>query len=312
MQKTALLILALYAAAVSTLLMLGVVGPQPTTPEATPASDSVGEGVRRAITGAKREAQRVYQANVVKQDARLNRHGQLVEEMEDRLKDLDGWIEDLSRRNAGGMDTIAKDLAALRPLAKQYKSALAAIQALNKRVKKVEDRPPVIKEIIKSAGPAKPVEPKKPDVPTLPIKRAEDPALVEGKIAKAMLGLQSKKLKELWPAIETVRKYKVKAAAPRLIEILETSKEKFAKQAAATALGAIEWADAVTPLAEALRDDAGVAQLAAKAILRITGFDPELSHSARPKERTRARNAVLAWWRGNEDAVRQRLGQPKS
>ena len=315
MQKTVVLLLALYAAAVSTLLLLGMVGPKAATTAgagADGAHDPGGADLRKAITEAKRQAQKVYQANVLKQEARLARHNELVEEMAERLKDLDTWIEDLSRRNAGGMDAIVKDLEALRPMAEQYKGLLANLQALEKRVKEVEDRPPVVREIIKTTGPAKPTEPTKPDVPTLPIKKEEDPAVVQEKIAKAMQGLASNKLAQLWPAIETMRKYKVKAAAPRLIEILQTSKEKFAKQAAATALGEIQWADAVLPLADALKDDPGVAQLASKAILKITGFDPELSHSARAKERTRARNAVIAWWRGNEETVRQRLGQPKS
>lgn len=313
MQKTVLALLALYAATVSTLLLLGVIGPAGSgAAQATGVrDDGSGVDVRKAITEAKRQAQQVYQANVVKQEARLARHNQLVEEMAERLKDLDTWIEDLSRRNAGGMDAIARDLASLRPLAQRLQELVAAMAVVEKRVKAVEDRPPVVREIVKTA-PARPTEPAKPDVPTLPVKKAEDPSVVQEKIAKAMQGLASDKLAQLWPAIETMRKYKVKAAAPRLIEILQTSKEKFAKQAAATALGEIQWADAVLPLADALKDDAGVAQLASKAIFRITGYDPELSHSARAKERTRARNAVVAWWRGNEDAVRERLGQPKS
>lgn len=316
MQKLLPTLLGVYAAIVSTLLLLGVVGGtkgETAASEPTSMTRAMRKDLRDAITSARREAQKVAQANVIKQDQRLTRYGTLVGDMEDRLKDLDLWIEDLSKRNSGSMDQIGKDLAALRGLRAEFKKVQTGFAALAERVKKVEDRPPVIKEIIKTGpGPATPPKETGPKRPTLPGEVEEDPAEVKAKVDEALVGLQSKKLSILWPAIETVRKYRVLEAGPHLLTILKESKEKFARQAAATALGEIKLADAVVPLADALKDDANVAQMAAKSIRKITGFDPELSHSARGKERNRARNAVLSWWRGNEDAVRERLGQPKS
>ncbi len=316
MQKLLPTLLGVYAAVVSPLLLLGVVGgTQGEQASSDPSSmtQAMRKELRDTVTSARREAQKVAQANVIKQEQRLERYGKLVGDMEDGLKDLDGWIEELSKRNSGSMAQIGKDLAALRGLQAEFKKVQTGFAELAARVKKVEDRPAVIKEIIKTvAGPATPAKDTGPKGPTLPGQEEEDPAEVKAKVDKAMVGLQSKKLSILWPAIETVRKYKVLEAGPHLLTILKESKEKFARQAAATALGEIKLADAVVPLADALKDDENVAQMAAKSIRKITGFDTELSHSARGKERTRARNAVLAWWRGNEEAVRERLGQPKS
>ena len=71
--------------------------------------------------------------------------------------------------------------------------------------------------------------------------------------------------------------------------------------------------DAMEALADALIDSApAVAQQANRSILAITGFDADLSPTARIRERRRARTAVYGWWRMHEQEVRDRLGQPKA
>ncbi len=308
MSKLALLV-ALYAAGVSTWVFLKEPAPAPVR-DAAPREASAGALVRDGVTRARREAREETRIQLLEIDKRLERIDAMREEGEDRLRDLDSWIEEAKRVTAGGLDTLKARFKTLESLGPRLRSMGEAIDALRKEVKELADRPAVIKEVIREVAGSKPDN--RPKVPTLPSKPTEDPAVVAKKIQQAMLGLNDKDENKLFLAIEVLRKHKVLAAAPRLIEIVETSKSVLLRMNAATALGAMQSCDAVPTLANAVADDAQVAQMAHKAVVAITGQERTLSHSARVKERRRARNEILTWWRTNEEAVRARLSQPKS
>jgi HEAT repeat protein len=309
MSKLALLV-AIYAAGLSTWVFLQE--PAAPTEESAPSTEaSAGALVREGVTRARREAREETRAQLLEIDKRLERIDEMREEGEDHLRDLDTWIEETKRVTAGGLDGLKARFKTLESLGPRLRGMGEAIDDLRKEVKALADRPAVVKEVIREVASSKP-DPNQPRVPTLPKKPTEDPAVVAAKITQAMKDIQAKETAVVWPGIEVVRVHKVLSAAPRLIEILGTFKDEFARQAAATALGEMQACDAVLPLAEAIADDQEVAQMAYKAITQITGFTPGLTHSARVKERRRVRNEILAWWRSNEDAVRGRLSQPKS
>ncbi len=310
MSKLALLV-AIYAAGLSTWVFLKEPAAAPETSSQPSTEASAGALVRDGVTRARREAREETRTQLLEIDKRLERIDEMREEGEDHLQDLDTWIEETKRVTAGGLDGLKARFKTLETLGPRLRAMGEAIDKLRKEVKDLADRPAVIRETIREVASSKP-DPNRPRVPTLPQKPTEDPAVVAARIAKAMVDLNDKELTTVFKAMEVVRRHKVLAAAPRLIEILEGYKDDFVRQAAATALGAMKSCDAVLPLANAVADDAEVAQIASKAVRDITGYDPALSHSARVKERRRARNEILAWWRTNEEVVRGRLSQPKS
>jgi hypothetical protein len=101
-------------------------------------------------------------------------------------------------------------------------------------------------------------------------------------------------------------------AVPALVETLKGHRDLWVRAESATALGAIRSADAVPALIEALEDkEQYVFASASDALVKVTG--QEFSNFALDpsrKERKAYRDQWAKWWRENEAAVRQRLGQP--
>ena len=259
---------------------------------------------------ARLESREEIQPKLAELEAWKGRVEAIRSEMQDELADLDQWIEETAQLSSGGLDDLKQRLRTFEGIGVKLQELGLRIDDLTTRVKAVEERPAVIREVIReTVGPAKPTGPK---VPTLPEEEKEDPAVVQQKVAKAMADLTSDEAGKLWAAINTIRKYEVLEAAPRLITILQEHKNILMRRTAAQALGAIHSADAVIPLTDAMaaRDDA-LGQIANQAVKDITGFDSGLEDGARIKARRRAKNAVIAWWRKHEDDVRAKLGQPK-
>jgi HEAT repeat protein len=88
-------------------------------------------------------------------------------------------------------------------------------------------------------------------------------------------------------------------------------RDVYARTAAAEALGSLRAADGVPALINALLDkDPGVFLQAGVALRRILGLDSQLSGDSSRKDRNEARDRALKFWRENEAAIRQKLGQP--
>ncbi|MDF1699994.1 MAG: HEAT repeat domain-containing protein [Planctomycetota bacterium] len=239
----------------------------------------------------------------------------LRKSMEAGLQSMQEASEESAQANYGMLETMREDVKRFGKATGNVEKMVARLEAIEKRLKAVEDRPAqIIREtILKGGGGPAPTKDTGPKRPTLPTGPKKDPAVVAREIAAARKGLASEDVDELFPAIEKIRQHRVMDAVPRLIEILQKHKDEFGRTAAASALGDMKVADAVLALAEALVDKSDlVASQANQAIRHITEFDTGLGPSDGIRRRRTARNKVKEWWRDHEAAVRTTLGQPKA
>ena len=101
-------------------------------------------------------------------------------------------------------------------------------------------------------------------------------------------------------------------AVPPLIDVVSKHKDFYARLGAATALGELQAVDGVPALIDALNDkDDLVRTAASEALQRITGENFNFVSGLGKNERIRIQRRWKQWWRENEDALRQRLNQPK-
>jgi hypothetical protein len=221
---------------------------------------------------------------------------------EERLRAFEARLGDLGDLPAA--------LVALRASLAGLEARIEAHDALDVRVRKLEQRPAAA--AAPATDPAAGGRPRsaEPAAPTLPEPERKDPELVRAEVAKARADLLSDELPVLFAAIDKVREHRVMDVSPRLIEVLLGHKEELARTAAAAALGELRIADAVPALADALVDSSEiVAQQANMSIRLITTFDTELSATAGMRRRRSARGRVKEWWRTHEGEVREGLGQ---
>ena len=306
-------ILALYAAAVGTFLLLDrrdAGGPGSVAPEAAPGSADV-----RQVLAEVRSLWREELKGTLKDvNWRFAEMDKLRQSMAEGLEAMQQASEDAAQANYGMLETMKEDVERFGKATANVETMVARLEALEKRLKAVEDRPAqVIREtILKSDGTATPTKGSEPERRTLPTGPKKDPAVVEKEIAEAKKGLASDDLDVLFPAIEKIREYRVLEVVPRLVEILANHKDEFGRMAAASALGDMRAADGVLPLAEALVDKSAlVADQANKAIRQITDHDTGLVSGAGIRRRRAARNKLKEWWRDHEAEIRTALGQPK-
>ena len=243
-------------------------------------------------------------------DWRLARIEALREATEEGLEAAERTATEASAASVGRLEALQKKLDTLGSSNTELEAVRASLAALSERMTRVEERPAqVVREIVREGGVAPRIE--EPKRPQLPGKAQRDPAVVAAEVAKARTDIMSNELDVVFPAIEKVREHRVLDLVPRLLEILESFPEEFGRTAAAAALGRMQVADAVPALAEAVTDKSGlVAQQANKSVRQITGFDSQMSPSARVRERRTVRNRIKEWWRTHEQEVRERLGQP--
>lgn len=304
-------LLALYAAGAATYLYV-------TRQDAAPAPATV-----VADTPEYRDAR------AIKTEARefvRDELGSFVREIEQRIQTLKSIQEDLGteltrakdvaegagRQGVEKLQDIEARLTALKQqddLPMRLDALEKSLPGLKKRILELEKRP-AVREVITQRPEAS--GPKEPARPTLPEDTGPSAAEIRAAVATAMAQLASNKLEVMVLGIEGVRKHKVREAIPRLLDILKESKEEFARQAVAAALGDLKDCDAVFALADAFVDSSPmVAQQAHRAVRKITGFDSGISPSARIRERRKAKGAIIQWWRTNEARVRAELNQPK-
>lgn len=308
-------ILALYAAAVSTFLLLEV-RKEDGSGGAAQVSGNAGHPELRKLM---HEARRLMSAEVKERqkniDLRLSRLDMLQKKIEAGLQAVQDTAENAADANYGKLETLQEVVRGFGRSTAELGKIRVEFSKLRARMTELEERPPqIIREIVKGGGKGAPVkqEPVGPKRPSLPVKPKKDPKVVAAETAKALIDIKSNDLEVLFPAIEKIREHRVMQAVPRLIEIMSSLKEEFGRAAAAAALGKMKVADAVPALAEALVDKSQlVAQQANMSLREITDFDTELSASAGVRKRRTARNKVKEWWRSHEAEVRERLRQPK-
>ncbi len=297
-------ILGLYAAVMVTLLVAGV-GPF-ARPAAGPSADGQAprgsEDVRTVLAEARALLRTELKGTLKDVNWRFAEMDKLRQQLEDGLAAMQKASEDAAQANYGMLETMKEDLERFGKATADVETMVARLEALEKRLKAVEDRPAqIIRETIlkEGGGPvaAKGSGPERRKLPT--DGPTKDPAVVAQEVAKAREGLASNDLDTLFPAIEKIREHRVMDAVPRLIEILGGHKDEFGRMAAASALGDMQAADGVLPLAD-------------KAIRQITKHDTGLGAGAGIRRRRAARNKLKEWWRAHEAEVRAALGQPKA
>jgi len=243
-------------------------------------------------------------------DQRLKRSQELLEQTTDALTKAQAKAENTANYNASKLEDLD---AAITTVGVGVEKHVAAVGAVESRVKALEERPVAVAPAAPVAGPVAPKPVVQEPKPVLPIGPPEDPAVVKAQVDKALADLDLEDPEKLYPAITVVSKRKILEATPKLVKILANHTDFFTRQASAAALGELRACDAVPALAEALRDKSGmVAQQANKSLRLITEHDLGLSPQARPQERTRARAEMLEFWSRHEMEVRDRLKQPKS
>ena len=314
-------LLTVYAAVVASFVGWKVLewekqGSAPTAAKADPfldAEDPADEQVRQVLYEARQLLREQVAETLQDIDWRLSRIESLREATEEGLEAAERTATEAGSSAHTKLSSIESQLDAMGKSAAELAETRKALAALEARLKAVEERPAQVIREVAPAGTAAPAKPKPPEpkVPTLPVGPKKDPAVVAAEVAKAREDIMSKELNVIFPAIEKIREHRVLDLVPRLLEILATFPEEFGRTAAAAALGRMQIADAVPALAEAVTDKSGmVAQQANKSVRQITGFDTEMSPSARVRERRTVRNRIKEWWRTHEKEVRERLGQP--
>lgn len=253
-------------------------------------------------------------------------------DMERRLRELEAlraqWTEAVQKAQKSAEGSAHYNTGKIEEIDQQVNTTWAnvekqsqSVETLAARVKALESRPvtpaaapgPAAGPVAPAPTPAAP--PPDPSAPPMPNQPAEDPAVVQQKVDKALLDLDQTDPEKLYPAITVVQKYKAMQAVPKLVKLLvpEPHADFFTRQAATAALGEMRACDAIPALADTLLDKAMmVAQQANKSIRLITEYDTQMSPQARKIERTKARADVLEWWGRHEEEVRARLKQPKA
>lgn len=315
--------LTVYAAAVASFLLYDHLEQrkQATTSASEPAFLDPGQSsdaqVRKVMAEARALLRSEIEATLKNVDWRLARIEALRASMEEGVEAAERTATEAGQANYGKLEAMQEEVDGFAKAVESLAALRKTLAGLETRLKEVEERPPqVIREVAaaaaqpgkKAADAPKAFEPK---IPALPGPARKSPEVVAAEIAKAREDILSKDLAVLWGAIEKVRQHKVMDAVPRLIEIMSSFPEELGRSNAAAALGHMQVADAVPALTEALVDKSGlVAQQANKSIRQITGFDTQMSPSARVRERRTIRSRVKEWWRAHEEEVRKRLGQP--
>lgn len=281
----------------------------PTAPEAR------ADPLDQALLTRARDLFRSEAQPVVKDiEERLRAVERLQEQIGQSVAVAEAIVEDARLAGGSGAGVGKEALGPLRSSLEEQRIRLAAlvkaVDELTERVAALEARPPeIIREVAAGGGPVADTGPR---VPTLPKDPEPDVEATQEEIARALNDLHQEDVSVVFRAIELVRKHKILAAVPRLLDILKAHKSAFARTAAAAALGEMESADSVPGLLDAMVDEEGqVGQQAFRSLRLITGFAEDMDPTARIRERRRMRGVVQQYWRVHEDEVRARLGQPK-
>lgn len=236
-------------------------------------------------------------------------------------EDLRAQLEQLSGRIEEGERITSDHLAAARERVDAVEKELASLSALLRDVREQADRleaqrvaaaPPPTPVPAPEPEPATP-EPEKPPASTPDQPPAQPDAGQDEEVERWIRRLKDPNENIRFTATLQLGLLKsLKATAP-LVEALEKDRDYYVRLGAATALGDIQAVDAIPALIEALEDDDALVRTAANDALKaITDqpfeFVPGMSRSERRKLQRRWRD----WFEESENALRERLGQPKT
>jgi len=300
-------VLALYAAGVVTFLLVGALGKGEETPQVPPlvekrieqAVGNLAETVRgertRALGDLKQESSRA-----------------LKETLDKLAGDLDGRLQVLTTR-INEMDGLAGErISALGEKVQRCEDEIAHLSALIRKVqeeaaaeaaRRVATPPP------EPTTPEPKPEPAPPTTQPMPERPPADPEH-DAEVTRWIERLKDSNENIRFSAtLELGRLKDLRAAAP-LVEVLREDKDYYVRLGAATALGDMKACDAVPALVEALDDKDTLVRTAANdALQAITGQAFEFVTEMSGRERRKVMKQWRDWWKDNELAVRDRLGQ---
>ncbi|MGE0192910.1 MAG: HEAT repeat domain-containing protein [Planctomycetota bacterium] len=304
-------LLALYAAAATTFLLVAWLGREkaPGEPTTVPAvteakiaeSTQASEGRVVALLDERLEAFR----SALVRDEIEPRAGLVSTTLRDEIQALD-------KRSSSADVLLDERIAALGKrqdgvenqvtLLTQWHDAIQRqADALEEGLRRVSERPPA--PVAPGPAPADTPEP-----------GADEPqvdAAHEADLAKWTQALGDKDPDLVFTATSELGRLKDLRATAALIQVLTTHEDEFPRAGAAGALGMIRAADAVPALIEALLDKDELVQAAAgDAVEKITEHRFDFASGLPLRERKNLQRDMRKWWKDNEAAVRERLGQP--
>lgn len=315
------LVVAVYAAAMATLAWSkggsgggGSGGDVKVPPELQAILDENARNLRTSIQKDFKDAVQESKDQVARLDRRLeDGNASILRAVEAAKRSTDETAKRASTRVElveDGMKEIASKAAETR----------TAVEALQSAVRALERRGPSGPEAPVAPPPAPPTAPP----PTPPDPTPEPPPVAKGptpeqiaankeKVRALIAALSDSDPSKALPAATRLGEMGDLEAVPPLVKMLKESRDPFARFAAAQALGNLKACDAVPGLIAALSDrDETVFLGSGVALRQITGLDSGLSGDSSKKDRNEAKEKYQKFWRENEDAVRERLQQPKT
>ncbi len=303
-------VLALYAAGVTTFLLIGALT-KDDTPQTVP--DVVAARIEAAAdeviaTTRSERAARVKDLETVRGQQRAadaKTVGALVQ------KELEGFatrLDDLKR------DSAAREAELHRQVQRNEDELGRLNEALREAIELAKARPVVAPAPPPVVVPPQPTPPEPaPGVapPTeTPMTGPEvDPAL-EAQVDRWIEQLKASSENDRFEAALQLGTLKNLRAAPALIEVLQKDRDYYVRLGAATALGDMRAAIAVPALTEALGDKDTLVRTAANdALQAITDHAIEFRTEMKTREVRKVQKEWGDWWKANEAVVRDRLGQ---
>jgi hypothetical protein len=299
-------LLALYAAGVVTFLLVGALGRGEKAPEVPPLVEArITEAVGSLEGAVTRD--RLTALGALRQEAAAERAAavkKLATAVDAQLAVVGSRLDETDR--------LANDrVSALAQKVQQAEDEIAHLSALIRQVQedaKAEATRRVAAPAPPQPTPAEPTPPEPAPAPAEPM--PSDPEH-DADVARWMDRLRDSNENIRFSATLELGRLKDLRAAPALIEVLREDRDYYVRLGAATALGDMKACAAVPALIDALDDKDTLVRTAANdALQAITGQAYEFVTEMSGRERRKVMKQWRDWWKANEAAVRDRLGQP--
>lgn len=301
-------VLALYAAAVTTFLLVGALQPAEDPNVVPPAVEARIEEATDALLETSRRERESRVTELSEGEERLRKaaakalEGAVEKSLAGVTSGLQALTETTSRSESELLARLRNNEADIGGVSKQLRQAiqrLAALEAAPAPAPPEPFRPPVEPT---------PVAPE----PTPPTPEPETPADPERdkKLEEGLAKLKSSDVNTRFEGTLELGTLKDLRAAPHLIAVLDKDKDYYVRLGAATALGDLQACDAVLALVEALEDKDSLVRTAANdALLAITGHGIDFRTEMKSREVRKVQKDWRDWWKENEAVVRRRLDQ---
>jgi hypothetical protein len=299
------LLLALYAAGVTTWLLAR--GSERSGGVPTVVGDAIHAQAQQTLADATKRTEGATTALRIQVDAARG-------DSQQALDALGGKIDDLARRSAQerteSLTLMGELKGRLEAAEKQVREVHEWLRELKTRAERELTQPPVPETT--SPPPPEPKPEPVPAPPPEPTPAAPPPAVDPGELQHAIDLLQDPNAGIAFSATISLGRMKDLRAVPALVKALKTHKDFYVRLGAADALRELKACDAVLDLVDALDDKDDLVRSSANMALQgITQHEESFAPTLGKQELRRVQGAWKRWWKENEVAVRQRLGQAK-